>query len=148
MLSKQAFKRMIPLVLAGAAIVVLAMPIKAMAHGWHDDDNGNHRGWFHRDHDDDDCARGWRNGYDPVPRYYPMQGRPYGFFPGYANNSRMMYLDHKWNKVEAKHQWAVATGHRHLANQTSKHLYKLDRKMGVTNPNSPYGNGYYYPYSR
>src|SRR5215469_5376860 len=133
---KQGFNRMIPLVLVGAAIVVLAMPIRAMAHDWHDEDNGYHRGWVHRDHDDDDCDRGWRYGYDPVPRDYPMQGRTYGFFPGYAYNSRMMYLDQKWNKVETKHQWAVATDHPHLARQTSKHLYKLDRKMGITNPYS------------
>ena len=148
MLSKPVFKRMIPVALAGAAIIVLALPIRAMAHDWHDHDKGYHRGWVHRDNDDDDRAGGWRYDYDPAPRYYPMERRPYGFSPGYANNSRMTYLDHKWKKVESKHQWAVATGHRHLAKQTSKHLYKLDRKMGMTNPNSRYGYGYYYPYNR
>jgi|SRR5215469_1282694 len=148
MLSKQVFKRMVPVVLLGAAIVVLALPIRAMAHDWDDDDDGYRGGWFQRNYDDDDCDGGWLYGYDPAPRYYPMQGRTYGFFPGYANNSRMMYLNQKWNKVEGKHQWAVATGHRHLAKQTSKHLYNLDRKMGITNPYGPYGNGYYHRYNR
>ena len=122
MLSKNFFKKMIPAAMAGAALLVLAMPMKAMA--W---DNGNHWRWFHHDRDDHCYHQVYRPAYDP-----PYPGvRPYGYVPVYRNNPRMNYLDQEWNKAEAKHQEAVASGNRYAAKVTSQRLFNLDQDMGV-----------------
>ena len=51
MTSNKMLKRLIPMVLAGAVMLVLAMPMTASARDW-DHDNGRHNGWVHRDRDD------------------------------------------------------------------------------------------------
>ncbi len=147
MTSKQVFKRMIPMVLAGALVFVLAMPMKAMAHDWDHHDNGNHYGWFHHDRDDDCDFR--PHGFYPRNAYpAPPAQLPYGYGYGY-NNPQMNYLQQEWNKAETKHQAALASGNRYAAKVTSQRLYNLDRDMGTTNPygygayNGYYNNGYY-----
>jgi hypothetical protein len=157
MTSKQFFKRLIPAVIGGAAMLVLAMPMTAMARDWHHErhhDNGRHLGWSHRDRDDDDHCdfRGGRqaysqpnyyprNYYQPQPAYPYMQ-QPYGF--GYGQ--QMSKLQRKWAKTKAAHQAAVASGNRRRAKVTADHLYTLDREMGARpNYNGAYNN--YYPYN-
>jgi len=140
------FKRVAPTVLAGAAMLVLALPMTASAHDWDHHDNGDHYGWyhrggdddnwFHRDRDDEDCDD--QGGYGS-PRYYPRQPLWYG----YSNNPRMNYFQQEWAKAEAKHQRALANGNRYAARLTSKRLYQLDRDMGIANRYGPYYNGYY-----
>src|SRR6516165_698103 len=52
MTSNKIFKRLIPMVLVGAVMLVLAMPMTAGAHDWDHHDNGRHNGWVHRGRDD------------------------------------------------------------------------------------------------
>ena len=52
MASNKIFKRLIPMVLAGAAALVVAMPMTASARDWDHHDNGLHNGWVHQDRDD------------------------------------------------------------------------------------------------
>ena len=140
------FKRVVPMALAGAAMLVLAVPMTASAHDWDHHDNGHHYGWyqqdrddhywFHRDRDDNDCDE--QRGYEP-PSYYPAQP----FWYGYGNNPRMNYFSQERAKAEAKHQRALANGSRYGAKVTSKRLYQLDRDMGFANRYGPYNDGYY-----
>lgn len=147
---KKFLKRLVPTVLAGAAVLVLAMPMTAMAHEWHHD-NGRHFGWFHRDRDDHCDFRGGRNfyprNYYQGPPAYSYGQQPYAF-GGYGNNPRMNFLQQKWDRAEAAHQNALANGNRRAAKITSNRLYQLDRQMGV-NGNRYYRNDGYnsYPYA-
>ena len=142
------FKGLVPMAVAGAAMLVLAMPTRASAHDWDHHDNGHHYGWYKHDYDDhynyhrdrydedEDCDE--QGGYYP-PSYYPAPPIRYS----YRNNPRMNYLQQEWAKAEAKHQRALANGNRYAAKVTSRRLYQLDRDMGSTNGYGPYYNGYY-----
>ena len=94
-MASKIFKRIIPMILGGLAILVFAMPMTASArdwdhhdwghrgwghrdwdHDWDHHDHGRHVGWYRHDRDDDDC--GFRPGYGYYPQNY------YGFRPGYG----------------------------------------------------------------
>lgn len=147
---KKILKRIVPVAFAGAAMLVLAMPMSAMAHDWDHHDNGRHMGWFHRDHDDDDCGFRGRQAFYPRDYYQAPQYRmPYGYGGGYGggyglNNPRMNFLEQKFARAEAMHQNAVANGNRRAAKISSQRLYQLDREMGVNGryAGSRYGYGY------
>ena len=138
--AKNFFKRMIPAAFAGAAALVLAMPMNAMAHDWDHHDNGRHMGWFHRDHDSDDCGlrgRGfYPRSYYPAPQAYQM---PYGY-GGYGYGNGMNRLQQKLARTEALHQRALANGNRRMAKITSEHMYELEREGRM---NGRYGTPYY-----
>ena len=163
MASKQVLQTMIPM-LIGALILVLAMPMKAIAHDWDHRDNGRHLGWYRQewnhhgdwddegDDEDDDCdlrpPAFYQHEYlpppDPMLRQYGYSGG-YGYgYGGYSNNPRMNYLQQLWAKAQAKHQAALANGNRRAAKITARRLYTLDRAMGTRNEYRQY-DGYYSP---
>ena len=166
-MTSKIFKRIIPMVFGGLAMLVFAMPMTASAHDWnhrdwghrdwghrgwdghdwdHDGDHhdhGRHVGWYHHDRDDDDCdARPGYGYYQPnyyAPPAYRAYQQPFAY--GYGNNPRMNYLRQEWSRAEARHQNALASGNRRAARMSSKRLYQLDRDMGATGYR-PYANGY------
>ena len=156
MASKQVLKTTIPM-LIGALILVLAMPMKAIAHDWEHRDNGRHLGWYRHegnhhgdwDDEDDECdlrpPAFYQHEYFPPPypmlRQYGYRGDGYGY-GGYSNNPRMNYLQQLWAKAQAKHQAALANGNRRAAKITARRLYTLDRAMGTRNEYRQY-DGYH-----
>jgi Ni/Co efflux regulator RcnB len=160
MFAKGIAKRIVPMVLAGAAMLVFAMPLTASAHDgghdhwrhreWEHHDEGRHLGWYHHhDRDDDDCDfRPGRRAYYPSNGYYyggqpayPAFQGPLGY--GYGGNGRMNNLQQQWANTQARHQQALANGNRRAAKLTSKRLWTLDQNMGRARGYAPNGNGYY-----
>jgi hypothetical protein len=152
--AKQILKKMIPMVLAGASLIVLALPINASAHDWCHHDNGRHLGWYqnrgnwgHRDWDDDHCDfrpryQGYNYGYNNYRTYPPVYYG--GGYPTYGyGGGRQGYLMEQWQAVKARHDRAVAMGNRSAAEATSDRLYNIDRRLGY-DPRTGYGNGYGY----
>ena len=146
MASKQVLKTTIPM-LIGALILVLAMPMKAIAHDWEHRDNGRHLGWYRHegnhhgdwDDEDDECdlrpPAFYQHEYFPPPSPMLRQdgysgGYGYGY-GGYSNDPRMNYLQQLWAKAQVKHQAALANGNRRGAKITARRLYTLDRAMGT-----------------
>src|SRR5262249_18819319 len=128
------FKPLIPMVLAGAVVLVLAMPITASARDWDHHDNGRHNGWVHQDRDDfhhngwvhrdrDDFhhyGRGDHDGDDfrRAPRaHYP--NNYYGYAPaygrGYAGGCNMTRLQNVYRQDRA-------TGHPAAANEVARQM--------------------------
>jgi hypothetical protein len=162
--AKDIFKRFISVALAGAAAIVFAMPITAMAHDHDGDhDRGRHLGWSHRDwnhdrdwdHDRDHCnfRPAPRAYYQPRPYYQPQPYYTNQYYAppvGFSGGPQMNNLQQQWMQAKSRHQQAVASGNRYRAKVTADHLYKLDRRMGVANNgqyngysgNSYYDNGY------
>jgi hypothetical protein len=147
---KRIFKQLIPMVLAGAVMLVLAMPITASARDWDHHDNGRHNGWVHQDRDDfhhngwihrdrDDFHRyGWgdhdRDDFRRAPRaYYP--NNYYGYAPaygnGYAGGCNMTRLQNVYRQDRA-------TGHPAAANDVVRQM----RLCGGVSSVYPY-SGYY-----
>jgi len=141
MTSRDFFRRVMLTIAAGAAALVVAMPMTAMAHERDHFDRGRHLGWYHhghdRDRDDCDFNRGtWfrrPSGYYGTPVQPPYWQR---------NNPRLNYLQQKWMRAKAAHEAAVASGHRQAAKITSDRLYELNREMKKA---GGYGG---YPYSQ
>ncbi|MBV8134240.1 MAG: hypothetical protein JO121_01165 [Deltaproteobacteria bacterium] len=121
MTSNRIFKRLIPMVLAGAAMLVLAMPMTASARDW-DHDNGRHNGWVHRDRDDFH-HKGWvdhdRDYFRPAPRaYYP--NNYYGYAPAYGRG----YAGGCGNlsRLQNVYRQDLATGHPAAANDVARQM--------------------------
>jgi len=150
MTSNRIFKQLIPVVLAGAVMLVLAMPITASARDWDHHDNGRHNGWVHQDRDDfhhngwvhrdrDDFHHyGWgdhdRDDFRRAPRvYYP--NNYYGYAPGYgrgyAGGCNMTRLQNVYRQDRA-------TGHPDAANDVARQM----RNCGGVSSVYPY-SGYY-----
>jgi hypothetical protein len=150
MTSNRIFQRLIPMVLAGAVMVVLAMPMTARARDW-DHDNGRHNGWVQRDRDefhhyggvhpdrDDFHHYGWvdhdRDYFRPAPRvYYPNNYAGYapaygrGYAGGCGNLTRMQNV----------YRQDLATGHPAAANEVARQM----RLCGGGSSAYPY-SGYY-----
>jgi hypothetical protein len=163
MTSNRIFKRLIPMVLAGAAMLVLAMPMTASARDW-DHDYGRHNGWVHRDRDDfhryggghpdrDDFHRygeghpdrddfhhyGWvdhdRDYFRPAPRaYYP--NNYYGYAPAYGRGHSGGCGN--LTRLQNVYRQDLATGHRAAANDVARQM----RTCGGVSSAYPY-SGYY-----
>ena len=150
MTSNRIFKQLIPMVLAGVVMLVLAMPITASARDWDHHDNGRHNGWVHQDRDDfhhngwvhrdrDDFHHyGWgdhdRDDFRRAPRvYYP--NNYYGYAPGYgrgyAGGCNMTRLQNVYRQDRA-------TGHPAAANDVVRQM----RLCGGMSSVYPY-SGYY-----
>ena len=150
MTSNRIFKRLIPMVLAGAVMLVLAMPMTASARDW-DHDNGHHNGWVHQDRDDfhhyggvhsdrDDVHHYGRVDHDrdyfrPAPRvYYP--NNYYGYAPSYGRG----YAGGCGNltRLQNVYRQDLATGHPGAANDVARQM----RTCGGVSSAYPY-SGYY-----
>jgi Ni/Co efflux regulator RcnB len=67
MTTNKILKRLIPMVLAGVVMLVIATPMTANARDWDHQDNGRHNGWDHQDngrhngwdHQDNGRHNGW-----------------------------------------------------------------------------------------
>jgi hypothetical protein len=123
MTSNKIFKRLIPIVLAGVVMLVLAMPMTASARDWDHHDNGRHNGWVHRDRDDFH-HNGWvdhdRDYFRRAPRvYYPNHN--YGYAPaygqgyGYGGGCNMTRLQNVYRQDRA-------TGHPAAANDVARQM--------------------------
>lgn len=123
MTSNKIFKRLIPMVLAGVVMLVLAMPMTASARDWDHHDNGRHNGWVHRDRDDFH-HNGWvdhdRDYFRRAPRvYYPNHN--YGYAPaygqgyGYGGGCNMTRLQNVYRQDRA-------TGHPAAANDVARQM--------------------------
>jgi hypothetical protein len=123
MTSNKIFKRLIPMVLAGVVMLVLAMPVTASARDWDHHDNGRHNGWVHRDRDDFH-HNGWvdhdRDYFRGAPRvYYPNHN--YGYAPaygqgyGYGGGCNMTRLQNVYRQDRA-------TGHPAAANDVARQM--------------------------
>jgi len=150
MTSNRILKRLIPMVLAGAVMLVLAMPMTASARDW-DHDNGRHNGWVHQDRDDfhhyggvhsdrDDVHHYGRVDHDrdyfrPAPRvYYP--NNYYGYAPSYGRG----YAGGCGNltRLQNVYRQDLATGHPAAANDVVRQM----RRCGGVSSAYPY-SGYY-----
>jgi hypothetical protein len=150
MTSNKIFKRLIPMVLAGAVMLVLAMPMTANAKDWDHHDNGRHNGWVHQDWDHHDNGRhnGWvyrdrddfhhydRDDFRRAPRgYYP--NNDYGYAPaygrGYAGPCDVSRLQNVYRHDRA-------TGHPAAANDVARQMQYCG---GGSYPYSGYYNGQY-----
>lgn len=154
MTSNRIFKRLIPMVLAGVVILVLAMPMTASARDWDHHDNGRQNGWVHRDRDDfhhngwvhpdrDDFHHNrWgdhdRDDFRPAPRaYYP--NNYYGSAPGYGRGNgyggpcNMTRLQNVYRQDRA-------SGHPAAANDVSRQMRACGGVSSVY-PYSGYTNG-------
>ena len=150
MTSNRIFKRLIPMVLAGAVMLVLAMPMTASARDW-DHDNGHHNGWVHQDRDDfhhyggvhsdrDDVHHYGRVDHDrdyfrPAPRvYYP--NNYYGYAPSYGRG----YAGGCGNltRLQNVYRQDLASGHPAAANDVARQM----RTCGGVSSAYPY-SGYY-----
>ena len=154
MTSNKIFKRLIPMVLAGAVMLVLAMPVTASAKDWDHHDNGRHNGWVHQDWDHHDNGRhngwvyrdrdnfrnyGWgdhdRDDFRRAPRgYYP--NNYYGYAPaygrGYGGGCGNM------TRLQNVYRQDLATGHPAAANDVARQM----RGCGGAASFYPY-SGYY-----
>jgi len=163
MTSNRIFKQLIPMVLAGVVMLVLAMPITASARDWDHHDNGRHNGWVHRDRDDfhhygwgdrdrDDFHHyGWgdhdrddfhhyrwgdhdRDDFRRAPRvYYP--NNYYGYAPGYG---RGYAGGCNMTRLQNVYRQDRATGHPAAANDVVRQM----RLCGGMSSVYPY-SGYY-----
>jgi hypothetical protein len=153
--SNKILTRLIPAVLAGVTVQVLALPMTASARDWDHHDNGRHNGWVHQDRDDfhrygrghsdrDDFHRyGWgdhdRDDFRRAPRaYYPNNYYPnnyYGYAPayggGYAGGCNVTRLQNVYRQDRA-------TGHPAAANDVARQM----RLCGGVSSGYPY-SGYY-----
>ena len=138
------FKRLIPMVLGGAAMLMLAMPVTASANDWNHHDNGIHNGWVHRDRDD--FHRHWdRDDYRSAPRAYypntyyapqpavpvyaaPRYAAPYGYSSGCGNMTRLQNV----------YRYDRRTGHPAAANDVARRMQRCGG--GVYGQNSVFGN--------
>jgi len=135
-MTSKIFKRVIPMVLAGTMMLVVAMPMSASAHDWdhHDHDNGNHYGWYHRDRDDfrgwkdrDDSRRQWdRDDYRYEPRaYYPNNyyGNAPTYGAGYGPCANLTRLQNVYRHDRA-------TGHPDAANDVARQMQIAEARCG------------------
>ena len=150
MKSNKILKGLLPMVLAGVVMLVLAMPVTASARDWDHHDNGRHNGWVHRDRDDfhhdgwvhrdrdDFHHNGWadhdRDDFRRAPRaYYPNYN--YGYAPaygrGYAGPCNLSRLQNVYRRDRA-------TGHPAAANDVARQM----RLCGGVSSAYPY-SGYY-----
>jgi hypothetical protein len=139
MTTNKILKRLIPVVLAGVVMLVLATPMTATARDWDHHDNGRHNGWVHRDRDDFH-HNGWvdhdRDYFRRAPRvYYPNHN--YGYAPaygqgyGYGGGCNMTRLQNVYRQDRA-------TGHPAAANDVARQM----RTCGGVSSAYPY-SGYY-----
>jgi hypothetical protein len=165
------FKRLIPMVLGGVAMLVLAMPITASAHEWNNHNNGFHNngfrnngfhnGWVHRggddfgayrwnDHDRDDFHRGWgdhdRDDYGYAPRaYYPnayYTPQPAMPFYGAPGYANGYGACGNLTRLQNVYRYDRRTGHPAAANDVARRMQNCGG--GVYGQNGFYGqNGYY-----
>jgi hypothetical protein len=150
MTSKRIFKQLIPVMLAGAVTLVLAMPITASARDWEHHDNGRHNGWVHQDRDDfhnngwvhrdrDDFRHyNWgdhdRDDFRRAPRaYYPnnYDGYAPAYGRGYPGGCNMTRLQNVYRQDRA-------SGHPAAANDVARQM----RLCGGASSVYPY-SGYY-----
>jgi hypothetical protein len=121
MTTNKILKRLIPMVLGGVVMLVLAMPVTASARDWDHHDNGLHNGWVHRDRDDFHHY-GWgdhdRDYFRPAPRvpnnhyaYAPGYGQGYGYGGG-CNTTRLQNV----------YRQDRATGHPAAANDVARQM--------------------------
>jgi hypothetical protein len=122
MTSNKIFKRLIPMMLAGVVMLVLAMPMTASAHDWDHHDNGWHNGWVHHDRDDFHHY-GWgdhdRDYFRRAPSvYYP--NNYYGYAPaygrGYGGGCGGV------NRLQNVYRQDLATGHPAAANDVARQM--------------------------
>src|SRR5262249_6821408 len=105
-------KKIIATVLATATVLVLAMPMKAMADPWCHHDHGRHLGWYKHhgwedgDQDDDDDYRPYYSN-----NYYGYGGPQYQY--GYGGGA-----EGRWERLQARHQQELAMGQYGRAHQT------------------------------
>jgi len=163
MTSKRIFKQLIPMVLAGAVMLVLAMPITASARDWDHHDNGRHNGWVHQDRDDfhhngwvhrdrddfrhygggdrdRDDFRHYGGGYHDrddfrrAPRaYYP--NNYYGYAPAYG---RGYAGGCNMTRLQNVYRQDRATGHPAAANEVARQM----RLCGGVSSVYPYSDYY------
>jgi hypothetical protein len=143
------FKRLIPMVLVGVVMLVLAMPMTASARDWDHHDNGRHNGWVHRDRDDFHHY-GWvdhdRDNFRRAPRdhdrddfrraprvYYPNNN--YGYAPAYG---RSYAGPCNVTRLQNVYRQDRATGHPAAANDVARQM----RLCGGVSSAYPY-SGYY-----
>ena len=153
MKAKEIFKRFIPVALAGAAAIVFAMPITAMAHDHDGDhDRGRHLGWSHRDwnhdrdwdHDRDHCnfRPAPRAYYQPRPYYQPQPYYTNQYYAppvGFSGGPQMNNLQQQWMQAKSRpsggRQWQC-----YRAKVTRSH-HKLDRRcVRITDSTGYSGN--------
>jgi hypothetical protein len=153
-MTSKIFKRVIPMVLAGTMMLVVAMPMSASAHDWdhHDHDNGHHYGWYKHDRDDfhgwgnrdrgDLHDWGWRH-YDrddeddDAPRYYSNDYYPNNYYRGYRGDP-CANLTHLRNVYRRDRR----TGHPAAANDLVRQMRSAEARCGGA-PYAGYG-GYGY----
>lgn len=137
MTSNKILKRLIPMVLAGVVMLVLATPMTASARDWDHHDNGRHNGWVHQDRDDfhhNGRVDHDRDYFRRAPRPYypnnyyrnaPAYGRSYA---GPCNVTRLQNV----------YRQDRATGHPAAANDVARRM----QLCGGASSGYPY-SGYY-----
>jgi hypothetical protein len=150
MTTNKILKRLIPMVLAGVVMLVLATPMTASARDWDHHDNGRHNGWVHQDRDDfhhygrvdqdrDDFRHYGRVDHDRdyfrrAPRvYYPNNN--YGYAPAYG---RSYAGPCNVSRLQNVYRQDRATGHPAAANDVARQM----RLCGGVSSAYPY-SGYY-----
>lgn len=137
MTTNKILKQLIPTVLAGVVMLVLATPMTASARDWDHHDNGRHNGWVHQDRDDFH-HHGWvdhdRDYFRRAPRaYYPNNN--YGYPPAYGRSyARPCNL----TRLQNVYRQDRATGHPAAANDVARQM----RLCGGVSSAYPY-SGYY-----
>ena len=148
-MKSKTFKRLVPMVLGGVAMLVLAMPMTASAHEWNHHDNARSAAtWVHRDVHPD-----WnhREAFRPAPRpYYPQAyyaprpaipvygapayGAPVYAAPGYAAPFGAAGCNE--TRLQNVYRYDKRTGHPAAANDVARRMQNCGGRV--------YGqNGYY-----
>jgi hypothetical protein len=156
MASVKFFKKIMPIALAGAAALVMAMPISALAGDWNHHDRvarqawlGRHQNWFNGWHRAAAPAYGTAYGYAPraaipavpaysagVPAYAtPYAGGAYGTGYGPCGNGG------NGTRLQNVYRRDLATGHPLAANDVARQMQ--GNRCGGMASRAPYG-GYAY----
>jgi hypothetical protein len=143
MTSNKILKRLIPMVLVGAVMLVFAMPMTASARDWDHHDNGRHDGWV-QGYRDDFHHYGWvdhdRGYFSPAPRaYYPNNYSGYApaYGTGYAG------LCGNLTRLQNVYRQDRATGHPAAANDVVRQMQGAEARCGGVSSVYPY-SGYIY----
>jgi len=145
-MKSKTFKRLVPMVLGGVAMLVLAMPMTASAHERDRHDNARSAAtWVHRD-----VHRDWnhREAFRPAPRPYypqayyaprpaiPVYGAPAYAAPGYAAPFGAAGCNE--TRLQNVYRYDKRTGHPAAANDVARQMRNCGG--GVYGQNSVFGN--------
>ena len=150
-MKSKTFKRLVPMVLGGVAMLVLAMPMTASAKDWNRHDNARPAAtWVHRDVHPD-----WnhREAFRPAPRAYypqayyaprpaiPVYGAPAYGAPGYAAPGYAAPFGAAGcneTRLQNVYRYDKRTGHPAAANDVARQMRNCGG--GVYGQNSVFGN--------